>query len=100
MNNDVLTGVGMTMGEIARTLQFYLDPPVVDRTMLADRFNFDVTFSLELPGGPVPDAPSIFSALPEQLGLKLEPRRGLVDVLVIDNVDRQRRTESDRRLVA
>ena len=88
MNNDVLRGVGMTMAEIMRTLQFYLDRPVVDRTMLTGQFTFEVKFALELPGTPVPDAPSIFSALPDQLGLRLEARRDWVDILVIDHVDR------------
>jgi hypothetical protein len=81
MSNDVLKGVGMTMVEIARTQQFYVDRPVIGRTMLADRFNFEVQFALELPGAPPPDAPSIFSAVPEQLGLRLEPRRELLIAL-------------------
>jgi len=36
----------------------------------------------------VPEAPSVFSALQEQLGLRLEPRDELLDVIVIDNIER------------
>jgi len=37
---------------------------------------------------PASDAPSIFTALPEQLGLKLESSRAMAEVLVIDHLDR------------
>jgi uncharacterized protein (TIGR03435 family) len=59
---------------------------VVDRTGLAGGYKIALTFA------PSPhqssDAPSIFSALQEQLGLKLESTKGPVDVLVIDHVEK------------
>ena len=72
---------------------------VFDRTGLTGNWDFMLRFAFEQRGGqppplgvnlpPVdPDAPSLFTALQEQLGLKLESTRGPVDVLVIDKVER------------
>jgi uncharacterized protein (TIGR03435 family) len=67
--------------------------PVIDATGLTDTFDIHLTWSFESVAagdsprpGAQPDAISIFTALQEQLGLKLEPSRGPVDVLVIDSV--------------
>jgi uncharacterized protein (TIGR03435 family) len=66
--------------------------PVVDRTNLTGPYDFDLTFLPDSPGpSPIPvpaDAPSIFTAVQEQLGLKLDPQRVPTDVIVIDNVER------------
>lgn len=71
---------------------------VVDRTGLTGPYDFVLTFAPEPPRGPLPpgvelppvdpNAPSLFTALQEQLGLKLEATRGPVEVLVVDSVDR------------
>jgi len=58
---------------------------VVDRTGLDGRFDVDLEWS---PDQTATDKPSIFSAVQEQLGLKLESTKGPVDVLVIDHVER------------
>jgi uncharacterized protein (TIGR03435 family) len=86
-----------------RFLPLYAGRLVIDRTSLTGAFDFDVRFdaSRPIPGaglggglpnqptGPVdPDLPSLFTALEEQLGLKLEPQTGRVEVLVIDHVER------------
>jgi uncharacterized protein (TIGR03435 family) len=72
---------------------------VVDRTGVSGDFDIDITFAPEFSpgrrGGPPPDAaalaggdrPSIFTAIQEQLGLKLESTRGPVDVLVVDRAE-------------
>jgi uncharacterized protein (TIGR03435 family) len=86
---------GQTMGAFANALTRLLNRKVTDRTGLAGGFDADARFDPEgLPGmlqlrpeeRPVTDAPSLFSAIQEQLGLKLESTKGPVDVLVTDHV--------------
>ena len=60
---------------------------VVDRTGLEGPFAIDLEWSPDQTQ-PASDKPSIFTAVQEQLGLKLEATRGPVDVLVIDHVER------------
>jgi uncharacterized protein (TIGR03435 family) len=66
------------MTDIAQGLTRYADRRVLDRTGLEGRYDFELQWS---------DV-SIFTALQEQLGLKLEPTKGPVDVVVIDRVER------------
>lgn len=94
-----LRGVNMTA--FASVLwRRLLQRPVIDRTALAGQFDIDLTYLPELEtinGRPASEnpalpaqilgAPSIFTALQEQLGLKLESARGPVDVLVLDRVE-------------
>ena len=69
---------------------------VVDRTGLTGSWDFELNFAVEGRGGPGgpdvpaadPNAPSFFTAVQEQLGLKLESTKGPVEVLVIDGVER------------
>jgi uncharacterized protein (TIGR03435 family) len=58
---------------------------VVDRTRLEGRFDIDLEWS---PDQTATDKPSIFAAIQEQLGLKLEADRGPVSVVVVDHVER------------
>jgi uncharacterized protein (TIGR03435 family) len=69
---------------------------VVDRTGLSGNWDFELSFAAEPPAVPLPpgvvlpavdpNAPSLFTAIQEQLGLKLEATKGPVDILVIDSV--------------
>jgi uncharacterized protein (TIGR03435 family) len=71
---------------------------VVDRTGLIGEWDFELTFAADggrgVPpadaGGPPsdPDLPSIFTAVQEQLGLKLEPATAPIEVVVIDSAAR------------
>ena len=67
---------------------------VVDKTGIAGRYDLklkwtpdNVTEPTLLNGVPVDSGPSLFTALEEQLGLKLEPQKGPVPVLVIDHIE-------------
>jgi uncharacterized protein (TIGR03435 family) len=68
-----------------------IDRPIVDRTGLTGTFDIELTFnprsSLTARGEDVAvsDAPSLFTALPEQLGLKLEPARVPLEVIVVES---------------
>jgi uncharacterized protein (TIGR03435 family) len=88
---------GASMAMLARNLAPQLGRTVVDRTGLDGFWDFEMTFAQEnagpVPAGvelpPVdPDAPSIFTAMQEQLGLKLEATKGPVDVIIVDSVSR------------
>ena len=63
--------------------------PVIDKTGLTDFYQFDLRYADEVSKEPAENsgAPSIFTAVQEQLGLKLEPTRGLVDTIVVDHVE-------------
>jgi uncharacterized protein (TIGR03435 family) len=91
---------GITMTQLLEFLPVYAGRMVVDRTGLTGAFDLELRFdSRPIPGtGPGglfpsldepanPNALSIFTALEEQLGLKLDAQSGPVEVLVIDHVD-------------
>jgi len=86
---------GFPMGRFAGMLVSPLQRMVVDKTGLTGPWNLEVLYTPEQPVAlngavvpPNPNAPSLFTALQEQIGLKLESSRGPVDVLVIDRVNR------------
>jgi uncharacterized protein (TIGR03435 family) len=80
------------MGRLASTLsQQGLGRVVLDSTGLTGRYDLKLTWASE---GVAPDAasadasgPSIFTAVSEQLGLKLEAQKGPVAVLIVDHVE-------------
>lgn len=86
----------MTISQLANMgLSRYVGREVVDRTNIDGLFDWTLRWTPQLQGaagtGPsssASDFPDIFSAVQEQLGLKLEPSRGPVTVLVIDHVER------------
>ena len=92
-----IVATGSTMAELARVLSRIqgIEREVVDRTGLDGRFDFNLQWTPSLPPpGPngnvavTETGPSIFTALQEQLGLKLESQRGPIRVIVIDRLER------------
>ena len=84
---DALTNTSMP--ELAQVLQFHVDRPVVDQTGLKGRYDFQLKWLTDDSHATDPDAPpGLFTAIQEQLGLKLEPVKAPADVLVIDKVER------------
>ena len=74
------------MTDLAATLSGWAGRRVVDDTRLKGAFDFDFSFTPET--GADTSGPSLFTALQEQLGLKLEPRRIPANVLVVDAIER------------
>jgi uncharacterized protein (TIGR03435 family) len=94
------TMTGTSIGALATLLPQFVDRPVIDRTGLTSIYDLTLAWTpdaggpslLGLPPSPPPpvnpDAPNIFTAVQEQLGLKLESGRGPVDVVVIDRLEK------------
>lgn len=84
----------ITMAALAGVLRSMADRPVVDKTSLDGWYNVRLDFvrtpSLSAAAGDAASSelPSIFTAVQEQLGLKLEPSRTTIDVLVVDRLER------------
>jgi uncharacterized protein (TIGR03435 family) len=88
---------GVTLEALARLLEGSVGAPVEDRTGLVGEYDVELEFLRQpalttvAPGESAPiadDAPSVFTAVEEQLGLKLQAGRGPLALLVIDRVER------------
>lgn len=91
MNGVLRVATGSTpISAVVRQIQVNVGRPVIDRTGLTGRFDIELQFSATGPqtAADQPDAPtSVFTAVQEQLGLKLKSRKERMDVLVIDQVE-------------
>ena len=78
-----------SMADLAMILQFHVDRPVVDQTGLKGHYDFKLQWTADDAQLAAPDAaPGLFTAIQDQIGLKLERVRSPADVLVIDKVER------------
>ena len=102
-----LTANGISMALLSANLSNMVGRVVVDKTGLPGVYDFTLEFTpergqggffagapgpgpegKEMPPPPDPNAPSIFTALQEQLGLKLDSQKGPVDMFVIDRIEK------------
>jgi uncharacterized protein (TIGR03435 family) len=93
------TATSSSMELFAFRLASVMDRPVIDLTGLKGDYDFKLAYTMDLPPNLSPNAmlngqpidtsgPSIFQAVRQQLGLRLEPRKGPVQVMVIDHVEK------------
>ena len=96
-NRRGLAGPNVTMQYFAFVLSRLLDRNVIDRTGLAGYYDIALDFARDplpgaSPGGGEPtfaaDAPNIFSAVRQQLGLRLESTKGPVEFLVVESAQK------------
>jgi len=82
-----LSGNNVSMPHFVQILsEQQLDRPVVDKTGFTEAFDFKLEYATIDRADAV--GPSIFTALQEQLGLRLEPVRAAVEILVIDHIEK------------
>jgi uncharacterized protein (TIGR03435 family) len=104
-----LVGQGVSTTQFAGMLSFLLSHPIQDKTGLAGKYDFTLQWTPgEGEGAPIlnrpvvtptgepppaldPNGPSMEAALQDQLGLKLESKKGPVEIIVIDHVERPSR---------
>jgi uncharacterized protein (TIGR03435 family) len=84
--NRTLQIEGHSMKLITESIGVFLDRPLIDETGLQGPFDFQLTFTEKSDSDPT--APSIFKAIREQLGLRLEAKRGQVATYVIEKLER------------
>ncbi len=90
-----LVGIAASIDQLAESLSDkllngspMLDRPVFNGTGLTGAYDFSLEWAPDSDGKSLPAGPSIFSALPDQLGLKLESSKKPIEMLVIDHAEK------------
>ena len=76
-----------TVAELAHILSREVDRPVLDQTGLEGTFDIKLAYKPEYVKNPEPGT-SVFTALQDQLGLKLEPTKAMIEMLTVDHVEK------------
>ncbi len=89
MNTEIVGSID----RLCKVIGASLGRPVIDKTGIAGGFDLRLEFALDESVGEHPSddtmaAPSIFTALQQQLGLKLESTKGPGEILIIDSVEK------------
>lgn len=77
-----------SMDDLASLLSGAMDRMVLDQTNLTGGYKFSLKWTPDESSNPNPDLPGIFTAIQEQLGLKLVPTKGPVEMLIIDHIEK------------
>lgn len=105
MGRGQINGEGVKLEFLAQVLSNQLGRPVLDKTGLTGNYDIKLTWTPDPGqgiGGPLgppppgveppppadPNGPSLFTAVQEQLGLRLESQKGPVEMIVIDHVEK------------
>jgi uncharacterized protein (TIGR03435 family) len=93
VNDGRLQGFAALIALLATQLSIATGLVVEDRTGLSGKYDFVLTWTPDFEPsdsehGDQSLGPSIFTAVKEQLGLRLDPAKGMVDVLVVDHIER------------
>jgi uncharacterized protein (TIGR03435 family) len=83
-----LTYTKVSMAELATGLASGAGRPVIDKTGLTGSYSFSLEWTLDGTPADVATGPSLFTAVEEQLGLKLEPAKAPTEMLVIDHAEK------------
>jgi uncharacterized protein (TIGR03435 family) len=88
--NQIMTLSKATMEDVAQQLPVYTGRPVIDKTGLAGNYEIKMEATPFFRINRDPDAAdiSVFVAVQEQLGLKLEAQKAMIDVLVVDHAEK------------
>jgi uncharacterized protein (TIGR03435 family) len=95
--SEEIKGTVASIDQLIKLLSVRVERPIIDKTNLTGSFDFTVKFArTSVPALPPatsdspdgPGLPDVFTAIQEQLGLKLESGKGPVEVLVIDSVEK------------
>ena len=85
---SAILGRGVTIARFAEELSAAIGASVWDETGLTGEYYFGFKFQRMDYTGDDAEAPSVFSVVQNELGLKLEKRKGPVEILVVDHVDK------------
>jgi hypothetical protein len=93
LNDNFYDVVAKAMDDVLKAIEnSILDRPVVDRTGLNGTYNVRMAYMPNIPSSrgtePAPEDISVFTEVEVQLGLKLEAQKGMVEVLVVDRLEK------------
>ena len=83
-----MSGTNVPMSSFIDEYSGKVDRPIIDKTNFSGRFDFTLRWTPDGPGHSDPSFGSIYSEIQSQLGLKFEPQKLPIEVLVIDSVEK------------